>query len=380
MFEYMTDNITQGSLYKLAGRTDDVCTLDLREGSDIFQIFGPKVTVVLIYTQRERKMLENDFNSLDDVPNVKAEWLNSLFNKGKDKALILQTEGIPVKDIVGVFVLHYTPNNNTYTNTEVKRSLNIMEIPFEPYGGGRDIGWMYESLKRQKKAGVGFMPEDDALYTAYRFIVDRDDMSEDEKRKVIDKDGHIVMSNVGYYYLSWGEEAGLLKEGEKELLAELKNEKVRERNAILEEELEKVGIHYSYFRKNYKEQAVFLLQRLLSFRDRAFNLSGKHPLYMDFRSFLHIYLRHVDMVNMGDQLALKDKFQLYEKDVMYMIDHVMHNINNDYQLFRDKNPERTYKRYGDMAYYCRGDYYEIYVDKTGRLESFYKASRDGKGA
>ena len=250
MFEYMTENITQGSLYRLAGRTDDVCTLDLREGSDIFQIFGPKVSVEFMYTQRERKMLENDNNCLDVVPNIKAKLLTSIFNKGKDKADILQTVGIPVKDIIGAFVLHYTPTNNTYANEEGKRSLNIMEIPFVPYGGGKDIRWMYEFLRRQKVAGVGLMPEDEALYTAYRYIIDRDDMSEEEQRKVFDKDGYLVMSNVGYYYLEWGEEAGLLKEREKEKLSELRREKVRERNAILKDELQKVGIHYTLFQEN----------------------------------------------------------------------------------------------------------------------------------
>jgi len=33
LFEVIDKNITQGRLYMLAGKTDDVCTLDLREGS-----------------------------------------------------------------------------------------------------------------------------------------------------------------------------------------------------------------------------------------------------------------------------------------------------------------------------------------------------------
>ena len=96
---------------------------------------------------------------------------------------------------------------------------------------------------------------------------------------------------------------------------------------------------------------------------------------MDYRSFVHIYMRHVDDVNMGAQLAQKDKFQLFEKDVMYMIEHVMHELEKDYQQFRDANPDKKYRRAGNMAFYCFGDYYEVFVDKDGRLESFYKASR-----
>ena len=377
MFEYLTENITQGSLYASAGRRDDVCTLDLREGSEVYNLFGPKVTVVFVYTQEERRKLDAELTSLDDVPNVKAKGLVFLFGRGKDKADYLLSIGIPIKDIVSAFVLHYTPDNNTFGNNE-KRSLQITEVPFKAYGGGRDIGWIYGFMCRKKKDGIGFMPDDEDRYTAYRFILERDNMSEDEQHKVIDEDGHVTMTNVGYHYLRWGEEAGLLEERNKGILRELKRRKIHERLEILKDELKKVGISFNLFRGNYKDQAMFFLKKLFTFYDRSFNILGKHPLYMDYRSFVHIYMRHVEDVNMGEQLAQKDKFQLYEKDVMYMIDHVMHELEKDYQQFREENPEKRYKRFGDKAFYCNGDYYEIYVDKEGRLESIYKASRNKK--
>ena len=174
----------------------------------------------------------------------------------------------------------------------------------------------------------------------------------------------------------WGENAGLLEEKDKELLRELKQRKVQERFGILKDELKKAGISFNLFGGKYKEQALFFLQKLFSFRDKSFNIQGKHPLYMDYRSFVHIYIRHVDDVNMGEQLARKDKFQLYEKDVMYVIDDVMHELNDDYQKFKDENPNLKFFRTGDKAFYRNGDYYEVYVDKDGRLESFYKASRN----
>lgn len=375
MFEYLTDSITQGSLYASAGRRDDVCTLDLREGSEVYELFGPKVTVELVYTQEERRKLNTDLTSLDNNPNVKAKGLVFLFNKGKDKADYLLNIGIPIKDIVAAFILHYTSDNNTFGNNE-KRSLKITEVPFKAYGGGRDIGWVYGFMCRRKKDGIGFMPDDEDRYTAYRFILDRDTMSEEERQKVFDKDGHIVMSNVGYHYLKWGEEAGLLGNKDKELLRELKRRKIHERFEVLKDELKKAGISFNLFRGNYKEQAMFFLKKLFTFYDRSFNVLGKHPLYMDYRSFVHIYMRHVEDVNMGAQLAKKDKFQLYEEDVMYMINHIMHELEKDYQQFRDSYPDKKYRRTGSKAFYCIGDYYEVFVDKDGRLESFYKASRN----
>lgn len=374
MFETISEKITQGGLYELAGRTDDVCTLDFIDGSDSFEQYGSQITVEFVYTQKERKALKEDITSLDSVPNIKVKGLWFSYENGRERIEELKNVEIPVKEIRSAMVLHYTSQNNTYGNPE-KRSLNILEIPFTPYGGGRDIGWIYGFMCRRKADGIGFMPDDEDLFTAYRFILDRDKMSEEEKQKVIDKDGHIVMSNVGYHYLSWGEEAGLLKEKDKELLSELRKRKVNERFEILKDELKRAGISFNQFRSKYKEQALFFLQRLFSFHDKDFNVLGKHPLYMDYRSFVHIYIGHVADVNMGEQLAHKDKFQLFEKDVMHMIRHVMHELNNDYQKFRENNPDQKFRRTGDMAFYCQGDYYEVFVAPNGRLESFYKATR-----
>lgn len=374
MFEYMTENITQGSLYRLAGRTDDVCTLDLREGSEIYEIFGPKVTVEFVYTQKERRMLEKESSCLDGMPNIKAKGLVFLLGKGKDKKELLQREGIPVKDIVAAFTIHYTPENNTFTNPE-KRSLNVLEIPFEAYGNGEDIGWWYGFLCRQKENEVGLMPEYEYEYLACKYILEKDNLTAEEREVIYNKYDRVGNSDVAYHILFWRKAAGVISDEESRFFNNLKLKRNLNRVNMLDKELKKIGIPFKKFCKDYPEQAKFVYMKLQTFNDRSFNTTGKYPLYMDFRSFIHIYLRHVDILSMGSQMAQKDKFQLQEKDVLMMIDHVMRYLNNDYQVYREANPHGKFVRRGDQAYYCRGDYYEVYVDMDGRLESFYKASR-----
>ena len=374
IYEIVDENITQGRLYMLAGRTDDVCTLDLREGSEIYEIFGPKVTVAFVYTQKERRMLEEDSTSLDGIPNIKAKGLVFLFGKGKDKKELLLKEGIPVKDIVSAFTIHYTPENNTFTNSD-KRSLDVLEVPFEPYGNGDDIGWCYGFLCRQKKDGVGLMPEYEYEYLACKYILEKDNLTAEEKSIIYNENGRVGNPDVADRILFWRKAAGVITEKESGIFSDLKRNRNLKRVEMLDKELKKIGIPFQKFCKDYPEQAEFLHTKLQTFNDRSFNITGKYPLYMDFRSFVHIYLRHVDIMNMGSQMAKKDKFQLQEKDVLLMIDHVMHELNNDYQAYREVNPQGKFVRRGEQAYYCRGDYYEVYVDKDGRLESFYKASR-----
>lgn len=374
LFEVVDKDITQGRLYLLAGRTDDVCTLDLREGAEIYEIFGPKVTVEFVYIQKERRMLEEDSTSLDMIPNIKAKGLVFLFGKGKDKKDLLQRDGIPVKDIVAAFTIHYTAENNTFPNSQ-KRSLDVLEIPFESYGNGDDIGWWYGFLCRQKEDGVGLMPEYENEYLACKYIIEKDNLTAEEKNVIYNEYGRVGNPDVAYHILFWRKAAGVISDKESRIFNVLKQKRNLKRVDILDKELMKIGIPFRKFCKDYPEQAKFVYTKLQTFNDRSFNTTGKYPLYMDFRSYVHIYLRHVDIMNMGSQMAQKDKFQLQEKDVLLMIDHVMHELNNDYQAYREANPLGKFVRRGEQAYYCRGDYYELFVDKDGRLESFYKASR-----
>ena len=84
LIKIIDKNITQGRLYSLAGRTDDVCTLDLREGSDSFEKYGPKVTVEFLYTQNERKMLESHLINMKPSDEIVKAKLDILFPNLKE--------------------------------------------------------------------------------------------------------------------------------------------------------------------------------------------------------------------------------------------------------------------------------------------------------
>lgn len=374
VFEIVDKNITQGRLYMLAGRTDDVCTLHLREGSESYEKYGPRITVVFVYTHNERKLLENDEKGLDNEPNIKAKLLVPLSGNRGDGGSDLEREGIPVKNIESIMALHYTPPNNIYRSKE-KRILNVLEVPFEASANGDDILWCYEFLCRQKKDGVGLMPEYENEYLACKYVLEKDNLTTEERGIIYNENGKVGNPDVAYHILFWRKAAGVISEKESRIFNDLKQKRNLERVEMLDKELKKIGIPFHKFCKDYPAQAQFVYTKLQTFNDRSFNTTGKFPLYMDFRSFVHIYLGHVDVMNMGSQMAKKDKFQLQEKDVLLMIDHVMHELNNDYQVYRAANPQGKFIRRGEQAYYCQGDYYEVYVDKNGRLESFYKASR-----
>lgn len=99
---------------------------------------------------------------------------------------------------------------------------------------------------------------------------------------------------------------------------------------------------------------------------------GHHLLYLDLDGFMHIYLRHVEELSTSGLYPERTKFQLEEKEVEIAIDHVMHAMNDEYQAFREKNPDRPFRKYSDQAFYYNGDYYVLRVEPDGRLTQFFK--------
>lgn len=92
------EGFTQEDIYTLCGRDDAVATITLNPESECYSTFGEDITVCFAYTPKERKALEEDSSSMNG-----------------------------------------TKLQNTI-NSQEKRSPNVLEIPFEAEGGGRDRG------------------------------------------------------------------------------------------------------------------------------------------------------------------------------------------------------------------------------------------------
>ena len=217
------------------------------------------------------------------------------------------------------------------------------------------------------------MPEDKAQYLAFKYILEPELMSEEEKKETFDKEGmmnHAVM----FHLLSWKQDAEIITEDEKKLLFNLNKDRINERRTLLEHTLNNMGLGLSRFLQDYPQQANLIFEKIIKFHDINFNVSGKYPLYMNFESLLHIYFRHTDEMNISPQFADRDKFQIEEKYILTVMNIVMRALNDEYQAFKTKNPEGRFFRSGEMAYYYNGDYYHVSVNANGCISTFYKGT------
>lgn len=357
-----TEGFTQEQIYEYAGAEDRVATLRFRPNSESANLYGSLLTVVFVYTIKERKAFENDITSLNNKKNVKAKNLL----KELDETLFakLLNEGIPTLDIIEMTVAPATKSNNTFSSKEL-RTPNVLYIPVHSCSNGKDILWMYGGLRRIIADGTAITPEERARYLAYKIILEPQKLSDTEKNEMSSPE-------VAYYILTWKETANRLSEMDKNLLIQLRTNRVNKRLELVEKELQNMGLSLAKLSEKYPQQKQLLLEKVINFSEKRYNLAGKHLLYMSFESFLHIYLRHVKELTVDNQFSERSKFQLAEKDIEATMDIVLHAINDEYQKYKEANPSKNFYRKGSKAYYYNGDYYDIYIKPDGQISTFYK--------
>lgn len=361
------NGFTQEEIYAYAGAKDCVATLTLSQESA--RVYGETLTVAFVYYQKERIALEKDKTALNDISNVKAKELLGELDSSLHAQLL--KDGVPTKDIVEMLVGPETEDQNTYTSSHLRKP-KVLEIPFESKGNGDDIRFMYGALCHFISDGIELTPEEHNEYLAYKIVLEPEKLTEKEKAEIFDENGKIVNQEVAYFWLMWKNNAGQLTEKNKEDLIQLAKNRIANRFELADKELENMGLSLDKLVKNYPEKANLLISRIINFHERRYNIVGKHLLYMSFKSFLHIYLRHVKELTVENQFGERSKFQLAEKDLNSTMNIVLDALNDEYQKYKDEHPNNRFFRKGNMAYYYNGDYYDIDILPDGQIGSFYK--------
>ena len=362
------EGFTQSDFYNMCGQTDSVVTITFRPGSESEELYGSDITVCIVYTRLQREQLEKDAVSLNDCPYVKAKYL--LFDLDKEKRYQLLTKGFKADDAISLIVLENSQKENYFTS-EDDRALNKMEIPFEVEGGGNDIQWIYGFLKKLRNEGVALTDDEMTEFLTYNLILEPASLTEDEREQIFDEQGRISNNDIAWAYLKWKREANKLTETDKQSLSKLSVNRMYERLGKLDKALKGIG-GLKNFSKKYPEKCKLIIDKVLHFRDLRFNVTGKHLFCLDLDGFLHVYLRHVRELKIEGLYSERTKFQLEENDVLFVTNQVLSSINEEYQLFREANPTRKYRRYSDEAIYFNGDYYRVEVNSDGHVETFFK--------
>lgn len=371
MYFESSTGFTEEGLYAIAGKKDSVFTMTFLPGTESYERFGESVTGVIKYTQSKRKELDDFLNGQlagDDVGKehygiVCIEVLELSVSEDRKEKLL---KGIPTAEVFSVIVIPNRETNNQFGSTE-DRTPHILPIEIDSIDPKNEQRICYGFLSRLVQEGVGLCPREVNEYLALKCLLEPHSLTVAEREKVYGVDGEMV-DEVTEPYLGYKMIHVNLNEDEKNRQSRIRRERLIERIKIIRKEIEKSGV------KIEEQVAEVLSKKCVDFRERRYSITEKNPVYLDFKGYVHILMRHAREFKMNNGFEIKDKFQMEWENVHYVLGRVVKEVMAEYQKKRESGKTTDYIKNGDQAIYVLGDYYAIRIGGAGNIISFYKES------
>lgn len=369
-------------IYKLFGQYDWVATFFFKSNSEAYKKYGPYVTGLVDYTFQERQNLEKKIQSDDyskTAGNIKLKYLMN--DEDEEYVSKLRFDGFHTDEIKRINYLPWERENKFINDEKNKIVPNIIKIPTSdiPNFGSINI----ESIKMKTfesrfHRDAALLYEEKCEYAGILSAFLGGNFPE-KINKYCGLDIDEVQNNpiVYRYYLKTKQKRDGLSIEENVRLIDLEMKHIVENLNVFDEELQSAfggNFELSQDKELYQfckdEVAKFEKERLLQI----------HPMiYWDVRSFCHIYLRHVKETQVGGNSANKSVITYQYDEIKRLIQQVLKSVQNEIEKHYKKNGNKGFKRVGRRAIYFNGEYYYVYIDENGRLESFYPKDRHYKG-
>jgi len=108
----------------------------------------------------------------------------------------------------------------------------------------------------------------------------------------------------------------------------------------------------------------------LIFRDEVLNFHYMPiPIYLDFRAYLHIYLRHCEELQPDGHFKGKTVFSYNYEDIRRVLRIAIEKVQDRIQDRLSSGAD--FRIYGEHTLYFNGNYYSMRIEKNGRVDSFH---------
>jgi len=363
-------------IYSLVGRYDFTSNISIRKGSNDESLYGDRMVGVFLFSKAEREKLELRITNSGEGEYGNIKFSCFLPEISSDKNSNLRNLGIDSRNIIAISWMPCTRIENIYPNSQ-KRTVTPIIINSPASSRNDSIIWTYELLKRLKQDEIGLCPEEENRYLAYKTILEPNALSFEEKQKIYDQDGNMNIE-ISFECIKQSLNMTSLKNMDrKEMkkikkMADLLTIRYNSRISILNQELKETKYNYENLKGDYPELANYLIMKVQDFHQRRYNNTGKYPLYLDLKGYIHILLRHIEEARFLNKFENRTKFQYDEKDIEIVMGEVLSLVNKDYQEFKENCPSDSFIRKDEDAYYFKGDYYALIVNPNGSIVTFYK--------
>ena len=363
---------TLDGIYKTVGRDDKVAVLTFHPDSSAYKKYGETLTVVFIYDQFEREKYEKRFvENVDEDKsgNIKARYLG--FDLPKEEVDYLKKEGINSEDILSIFPSPW-PHQNLF-HQEQKRAIKTIEVPMQKELKGGDYDWMYGFMRKMVKEGAEFFPHEKDSYLGMKLHYEPDKFTEEEN--AYGYPNGKLSESIERHYLDLRFDKEIITPEEEIRWHELTTKFMENNMTILKQELQNAGSSMAKLYSLNKGLCNFLLKGTLKYLPERLNYIKNKPIYLDWKGYLHVFIRHVEEFKINNAYEGKDKFLWDPRDVMTVIKHVIESVDDEVQQFWKENPGQRFSKYGAQSLYFEGDYYTFHIESDGRLSTFHRTKK-----
>ncbi len=362
-----------GEICKLAGREDKVAVIDFLEGSEGFNLYEPSITVAIVYSQFERERMERDFVAgIGTLSHgkVKAKFLTGA-ELGDESVAMLLNIGFNSADIETLYP--GWDNKNLFYQAKT-REIKTIKVEVDPL----PVGWVYNLWYgvscRQLEEGRILNPYEKEWYLAMKSYFEPENFTSLEIRELMGDSREIKIS-IEFKILELLVESEKYNKAEVDRYQELGLIFANENYEILKTEIQNAGTTIKKLIQHNYKLLNSLIKGCCGYRPIELNISGRQSIYLDWKGFLHVFLRHVIEFQVGSNFLDKSKFLWTPDNVITVIKNVIESIDEEIQAYWVANPGKRVSRFGEKTVHFEGDYYTIQIEGNGRLSTFHPSEK-----
>lgn len=353
-------------LYELLGKNEYMATFNFIENSESYLRYGESITGTILYSPTERRNMENNKTEKLNGENIKVlAFMHNLSNKDREE---LKYGGFPLSDIQFVTFTPYVPPAKQHESGE-KIVPNIIEIPLEN-ADLLDADRIYQSYIADKiNSKTKLIPFESEKFLGITLALNKGKIDS----RIIKHLGFPVRDlqenlTVYYYWYKTLERRNELAEHHQQSFKDIKLNRFVTRITRMLEEFKLGGIDTKHIEQSedFWRELVDLIVKF----EPSVLLHSVHQIWWDFDTYIHILLRHVkewQVSNFKDKSSFPYKFN----ELQRLIEKVLKEIEEEIESHFENHPSKEFKRVGNMAVLFNKDYYNIQIDKQGRLVNIY---------
>ncbi len=352
------------------GQYDRLVNLDFHSSSDGYKKYGASLMGTFKYTEDERNSIIAILKQ-DEIPRTEKNVLFIPYesaNITSEQKEILDKYGILCSDITAIsaYDLH---NPNRFTETAKKEITNTINVNND-FNEWYDNLVAYNFLKSRYLKKEDLSPYEEFRYFGLRTYYKENITEDDYLAFTFKSDGKSIKDKVRYFELEAKFKDNLISVDDINEFITLIAEETKEKNRIIDSELQRTNQKLSELIKHYGDKIENLKKMCSSFEEEIL-LYGEKIIYLDFERFVHIYSLHVTETKVVNKSKIKTVFQYKFDDIMQLISAVLESSKDEIQEHFKNNPKEQFRRMGSRSIYFDGHYYRVEIDIDGRLFTFH---------